>query len=211
MNWQFHEILDPLDKFHAFWNQEESHVTMEIQVATLGWVGIGFSPNGDMKGADIFLAWVKDGQIVAHDRHATERSTTLIDSRQDYSLLGGEENGTHTIIRFSRNWNTCDENPDEDFMIEEETIRLIWAYNDNDPIDEAYPEKHKDENRGAKAVVLRGPAEREFVSTPDMGTWDVFRNNYEIPSDTDTTYLCEIIKIPDFMLEQKHHVVAVSA
>ena len=30
---------------------------------TKGWVGLGLSPNGGMKGSDIFLGWVKDGQV----------------------------------------------------------------------------------------------------------------------------------------------------
>ena len=51
---------------------------MEVQVTTLGWVGIGLSPNGDMACADIFLAWIKDGNVVGHDRHAPEKGTPLI-------------------------------------------------------------------------------------------------------------------------------------
>ena len=32
----------------------------------------------------------------------------LIDSSQDYSLLKGYQNETHTVLRFSRLWDTCD-------------------------------------------------------------------------------------------------------
>ena len=34
------------------------------QVATLGYVGLGFSPTGGMAGADIVLAWVDEKQQV---------------------------------------------------------------------------------------------------------------------------------------------------
>ena len=32
-----------------------------------------------------------------------------IDDKQDFTVLGGSENETHTIVTFSRKWNTCDE------------------------------------------------------------------------------------------------------
>ena len=32
-----------------------------------------------------------------------------LDSRQDVVLLGGAQNQTHTLIRFKRPWDTCDE------------------------------------------------------------------------------------------------------
>ena len=139
----------------------------------------------------------------------TEKGTPIIDAKQDYTILGGGENATHTTIRFSRDYNTCDSNLNDDFTIEEETIRMIWAYNDNDPEDGGEPQYH-DVNRGSKAVVLKGPAEEQFVKTSDIQEWDVLRDHYEIPSDSDTTYLCEIIKLPDNMLQEKHQVVAVS-
>ena len=33
----------------------------------------------------------------------------MVDPSQDYELLGGFQNDTHTVIRFSRAWDTCDE------------------------------------------------------------------------------------------------------
>ena len=77
-------------------------------------------------------------------------------------------------------------------------------------MDETYPDYHGTENRGVKAVVLKGPAQQKFLLTSEMETWDVMRDNIVVPSYTDTTYLCKIIKIPQDMLDEKHHVVAVS-
>lgn len=40
-----------------------------LQVATKGWVGLGFSPNGGMRGADITLGWVDShGELHVHVR-----------------------------------------------------------------------------------------------------------------------------------------------
>ena len=210
ISWEHHKILDAEEKFHAFWSADDEKITMEVQVATLGWVGIGFSSNGAMPGSDIFLAWIKDDQITAHDRYANAFSTPIIDDRQDYQVLGGKENETHTTIRFSRNWNTCDENEDQDFTVKEGTLRLIWAYHAEDPDNVEYPPPHGTKNRGAKSVVLKGSGEKEFIKTSDMKSWDILRNNFEIPSHTDTTYLCEIVKVPEEILQKKHHVTAVS-
>ena len=33
------------------------------QVATLGYVGLGFSNNGRMKGSDIVVGWIKDDSV----------------------------------------------------------------------------------------------------------------------------------------------------
>ncbi|KAG8225699.1 hypothetical protein J437_LFUL001732 [Ladona fulva] len=42
------------------------------------------------------------------DRHAKGRSEPELDASQDWELLLGYENGTHTILRFRRPYDTCD-------------------------------------------------------------------------------------------------------
>ena len=37
------------------------------QVATLGYVGLGFSNNGRMEGSDIVIGWIKDDSIAFLD------------------------------------------------------------------------------------------------------------------------------------------------
>ena len=34
--------------------------------------------------------------------------TPTEDSSQDFRVLSGYENGTHTVVTFERNWDTCD-------------------------------------------------------------------------------------------------------
>ena len=38
-------------------------MNFQVQVKTLGYVGLGISPNGGMAGADIVTAWVKDDLV----------------------------------------------------------------------------------------------------------------------------------------------------
>ena len=42
------------------------------------------------------------------DRYATDRVKPEVDQSQDYEMLLGYENGTHTVIRFRRRYDTCD-------------------------------------------------------------------------------------------------------
>lgn len=39
-----------------------NEVTFEVQVRTLGYIGFGFSRDGDRAGADIVIGWVDQGQ-----------------------------------------------------------------------------------------------------------------------------------------------------
>ena len=44
------------------------------------------------------------------DRHALGEYELIIDESQDVTLLAANQNDTHTILRFSRPYVTCDEN-----------------------------------------------------------------------------------------------------
>jgi dimethyladenosine transferase 1 len=43
------------------------------------------------------------------DRYATDRGEPEVDQSQDYEMLLGYENGTHTVFRFRRQYDTCDQ------------------------------------------------------------------------------------------------------
>ena len=55
-------------------------------------------------------------QLFFKDRHALGEYEPLIDDSQDVTLLVASQNETHTILRFSRPYVTCDEN-DLDMMV----------------------------------------------------------------------------------------------
>jgi len=64
------------------------HVAVEVK--TGGWVGLGISPAG-MDGADVFIAWVKDGQVHFADRFATQKALPGVDALQDaFDISAGE-------------------------------------------------------------------------------------------------------------------------
>lgn len=49
-------------QYRLFWKVVGEDIIFEAHVATLGWLGLGFSPTGGMTGADLVVGGVKNGQ-----------------------------------------------------------------------------------------------------------------------------------------------------
>eukprot|EP00058_Branchiostoma_floridae_P026365 XP_002611856.1 hypothetical protein BRAFLDRAFT_83120 [Branchiostoma floridae] len=97
------------EKYFLQWRYDAETITFRVEVATLGYVGFGISPNGDMTGSDIVTGFVTDqGDTFFFDRYATARAMPTIDSSQDWTLESSGENGTHTFLQFSRKLVLCD-------------------------------------------------------------------------------------------------------
>lgn len=55
--WTHQEYLDSKRKFLVKWFRKENEIIFRIEAETRGYIGFGFSPNGNMKNADMILAW----------------------------------------------------------------------------------------------------------------------------------------------------------
>lgn len=53
-------IFDPDNKYHLAWDFDDESIKFSVTVETRGYIGLGFSPNGHMKGSDIVIGWVDD-------------------------------------------------------------------------------------------------------------------------------------------------------
>lgn len=58
------------DDFRLLWTVQSQDVTFEVQVRTLGYVGLGFSRDGSRSGADIAIGWIDHGQTFFQVRKA---------------------------------------------------------------------------------------------------------------------------------------------
>uniref|UniRef100_A0A3B5B2L9 Monooxygenase DBH like 1 n=1 Tax=Stegastes partitus TaxID=144197 RepID=A0A3B5B2L9_9TELE len=92
----------------------QGNITFQLVVNSTGWVGFGLSPNGGMKGSDIVIGGLGPDGSYFTDRHATGKSTPLVDEQQNYVLLSMSENDGQTIMTFQRTIKACD---DKDFHI----------------------------------------------------------------------------------------------
>lgn len=60
VHWDHSTYLN--DDFRLLWTVQSPDVTFEVQVRTLGYVGLGFSRDGSRSGADIAIGWIDHGQ-----------------------------------------------------------------------------------------------------------------------------------------------------
>ena len=198
-----HTILDKAGRVELSWSPRPEGITFLLEVAAHGYVGIGFSPGGGMNGADMVLAWVIDGQVTLEDRHAEGNSVPKLDRSQDVTLEWGMENDTHTIVQFHRAWDTCD--PD-DLLLSSDTVRLVWAYSEEDPVDGRLL-YHTLTKRGMRSIYLaEPPLPPTAEKMEDLLTWDLKADNLLLPPEDDTHYWCKIYRAPE--LSKKHHMVA---
>lgn len=51
------------DDYRMLWTIDGRDVTFEVQVRTLGYIGLGFSNDGELAGADVAIGWVHQGQV----------------------------------------------------------------------------------------------------------------------------------------------------
>lgn len=189
--------------FSVFWTPGEDDITFEVQVRTLGYVGLGFSVDGKMKGADMVIGWVRDGQVFFQDRNAVDRYEPEVDSSQDYEQLLGYENGTHTVLRFRRKYDTCDPH---DFKITNDTVRMLYAYHDRDLTGSgSEPLPYHGSQRGSRSVFLLERVPKEDPLPRDTLVWDLRNPQVQLPNTEDTLYWCKIFKLPE--LRRKHHMV----
>lgn len=102
--------LDPKFQVTYHANEARDQITFELIVETTGWVGLGFSSNGAMTKADIFVGGVRGGQPYFGDYHGPDsgNGAPIQDVKNDFTLISASENATHTTISFKRLTDTCD-------------------------------------------------------------------------------------------------------
>lgn len=202
-------VIDLDDSFRLLWTITNQDAMFEVHVRTHGYVGFGFSANGRPEGADVVIGWVDNGQTFFQDRFVSPNSKSTepqVDPSQDYVLLKGYENTTHTIIRFRRKLDTCD--GVSDIPITNNTMRLMFLYDENDPrnglVSPGSLPNIRNAWRQSRSVVL---LERPVPSQNSESTRKLeFRNSgVELPYDDETLIWCKFFKLDK--LKKKNHIV----
>ena len=159
-NYMFNVNIDEDDAnlYKLFWNysMQNEEILFEIHCKTLGWVGFGLSPTGNMVNSDIAIGWVdNNGKANLYDTYATAKEAPLVDAKQYLNLIDAKQIDGYTILKFSRKFITCDKQ--NDFEIKKETNRLIFAWNDNDPTFDSQNNpkwSFHEKNKRIKSVIL---------------------------------------------------------
>ncbi|XP_011550979.3 MOXD1 homolog 1 [Plutella xylostella] len=197
--WAHSERLDESGDVVIRWVNSDSSITFRVEAKTKGYVGIGFNARRNMRGADLVVAWVDDrnGNAQILDCHGPEIDNIAVaDEVQNYELISGYQNETHTTIEFRRQLDTCDR---QDFLIGDDTTQVLWALGP----DGSDGELPKHVHSGSRPLRLLLPVPKP-ESIP-LRHWDVRLFNLTIPHDMATLFWCKIFKAPD--LPMKHHIV----
>lgn len=211
--WSHSAMLNP--NYRLLWSlgPGPQDITFELQVRTLGYVGFGFSRDGRMAGSDMVIGWVDQGQVHFQDRHVKDLPGSSIDREpevdpsQDYQLLLGYENKTHTVLRFRRRLDTCD---NHDIPITNDTMRIVWAYDKDEPVGGAVGPnslpQHLNSNRGTQSLYLVQRADQETPRPEETArVWELKNPSVEPPAIGDTLYWCRVFRIPS--VSRKHHLI----
>ncbi|XP_074030668.1 MOXD1 homolog 1 isoform X1 [Leptinotarsa decemlineata] len=204
--WTHSEVLDDEGRVVLRWQPRHQEILFRVEARTRGYVGLGFSPDGKMEKSDIILTWVDDrlNQPFLMDCHGVPKSqgsAPVKDEMDNYTLMRGIQNDTHTIIEFRRAYDTCD--PD-DYVLSSDTVHMIWALHDNDPPHGAEMVYHE-ESRGSQSIHLLGPPPVMRMPVGHSSQWNVLFENLNVPNEMTTMYWCKIFKAPT--LNNKHHIV----
>lgn len=197
--WAHSERLDQNGDVVLRWVYSDSSITFRLEARTLGYVGLGFNTVGNMRGADLVVGWVDDrnGNAQIVDCHGPEHEDLPVaDDVQNYELISGYQNATHTTVEFRRQLNTCDR---QDFVIGEDTVQVLWALGPEGS-DGQLPKHMKS---GSRPLRLLQPVSKP--ETIPLKHWDVRLTNLTIPHDMATLFWCKIFKAPD--LPKKHHII----
>ncbi|CAG0885313.1 unnamed protein product [Darwinula stevensoni] len=142
------------------------------------------------------------------DRYGRGNMAPVMDPQQDWEVLWGFENGTHTVLRFRRRLHTCDSH---DWTFTGDTVRVLYAYDEEDPTPSGGNLKyHGLFRRGSRSLyLLQRPSKSPQVlpkQSADARTWDLLNNNISLPENKDTLYWCKVFRLPP-LGDQKHHLI----
>ncbi|XP_058985307.1 MOXD1 homolog 2-like [Musca domestica] len=207
LNWD--HSVDLNEDFRILWKIINQDITFEIQARTMGYVGFGFSPDGNIAGSDMAIGWVNRGHTYFQDRHIKRSGDPepVVDPSQDYILILGYENQTHTVLRFRRKLNTCDTM--HDIAITNDTMRILYMYNEQDPPHgSAKPGRLPDPAssfRPYRPMLLTQRASSQYEHFDHIRILELRNEDVELPGTDDTLIWCEMFKLED--MKHKHHLI----
>jgi len=183
------------DNYDVYWNVQNNDLTLALHQRKFpqGWVGIGTSVNGGMRGADIAIARMVKGEYVLEDRFVPGlEGEPKVDAHQDLKLISAISSEDSLVVVFTRKIIPCD--VDEDVAIQENETPIIFAYGANFG--------YHAQNRGTTEIYFHSiPTEKPLPA--DTRQVQILMPPYNVPAK-DTTYTCVPIEVPH---DQKYHIV----
>lgn len=124
-----HEVQDK--KISFAWKVNGETLAVKMTAETQGWVGIGFNPVSEMKGANFILGYVKDGKVKVDDDYGTDanahKSDTKLEGTSHVTVVGGTETGGMTTIEFTIPLDSGDKNDTKIDVNGDTTVLLAYG------------------------------------------------------------------------------------
>lgn len=124
-----HEVKSK--KIAFAWKVDGDTLAVKLTAETDGWVGIGFNPVKEMKGANFILGYVKNGVAELDDDFGTDENShkpdTKLGGTSDVTLVGGTETGGVTTIEFTIPLNSSDKNDTKIDVNGDTTVLLAYG------------------------------------------------------------------------------------
>ncbi len=124
-----HEVQDK--KINFAWKVEGDKLAVKLTAETEGWVGIGFNPTKEMKGANFILGYVKGGVAKLDDDFGVAENShkpdTKLNGTSDVTLVGGTETGGVTTIEFTLPLDSTDKNDTKIDVNGDTTVLLAYG------------------------------------------------------------------------------------
>ncbi|CAK1580485.1 unnamed protein product [Parnassius mnemosyne] len=165
------------------------------------WFALGFSNRGELENSDVCLVWTDyKGRDHFEDMHADAEGRLTPDEQQDCETFYVDSKSRSVL--FERYFDTCDDN---DYVIEDGTVHVIWARG----VDKLFSSKGlcltctESQDRGFIRVRLLTPTNISKYSGQQLR---ITNDNLKVPN-SDTTYWCKVVKLPEFINQNVHHII----
>ena len=190
-----------------------NQIQFNLDVATTGWVGIGFSTNGMMANSDMILCYINKNSLpnctdrFASGRNVPELDTLLSGTDNLESITGSSTNG-RSKFSFIRTLTTNDKNDYQ--IVKGKEINVIFSYRKiGNPDTENGVFLQHTKYSGMKLILLTSTGQtvenKDYLNVPNVKKMTLKFDKYLIPSKT-TSYICrnynitqmanEITKLP---------------
>ncbi|XP_034831774.1 tyramine beta-hydroxylase isoform X1 [Maniola hyperantus] len=200
-------VLDPKGEITLKWRVDYGArkirfcVEFSKEAPTINWFALGFSDRGDLENSDVCLVWTDYmGRDHFEDMHADDSGRLIRDVHQN--CAGFYVDLKIRSVVFERDFDTCD---DDDYLIEDGTVHVIWARG----IDKLFSSK-------GLCISCIAPHDHGFIrvrlltppSSPQQPAQKlrITNNKLNVPGG-DTTYWCKVVKLPDYVTEKEHHII----
>jgi hypothetical protein len=124
-----HEAKD--NKMSFAWKVEGDTLAVKLAAETEGWVGIGFNPVEQMKGANFILGYVKKGEVTIVDDFGVNgnahKTDTKLGGTSDITVVGGTETDGVTTIEFTMPLESADKNDTKIDVKGDTTVLLAFG------------------------------------------------------------------------------------